>query len=148
MKLFTPGIGKKINFLSVLFSVAFIFNLIWENIQKPLFVGQETFLKSGVTCYLAAFGDALIIVGIYFLIALIRRKYFWFFIRTKQEIVLLVLFGFISAILFEKFAIATERWEYTALMPILPLFKVGLVPVLQMLVLPFLTLKITQIIIK
>lgn len=134
---------KKIKFVITLFVVAYVLNLLWENLQKPSFLGFEVFWKSGITCYVAAFGDALIIIGIYFLIALIRKKYYWFSIRTKEEVVLLLVFGFVVAILFEKFALTTNRWEYTALMPIIPLLNVGLVPILQMILLPFITLQMT-----
>lgn len=141
-------IAEKLKFLTSLFLVAYILNLVWENLQKPLFIGFEVFWKSGITCYSAAFGDTLMIIGIYFLVAIIRRKYYWFSIRTKEEILLLIVFGFVMAVLVEKYALATHRWGYTPLMPIIPLLGVGLVPVLQMLILPFITLQITQKIIQ
>lgn len=144
MKILQAILLKKIQFVTTLFVVAYILNLIWENFQKPLFVGFESVLKSGITCYGAALGDALMVVGIYFVVALIRRKFYWFSIRTRDETLLLILFGFITAVLFEKFAIVTNRWEYTSLMQLIPLLNVGLVPVLQMLTLPYLSIKITD----
>ena len=139
---------KKLKFVVTLFFIAYFLNLVWENVQKPLFTGFEAFWKSGLTCYSAAFGDALIILGIYFLIALMRGKYYWFRIRTKDEIVLLLIFGFIVAVLFEKFALATGRWGYAASMPVVPFLNVGIIPILQMLILPFFSIKITNKIIN
>lgn len=44
--------------------------------------------------------------------------------------------GVVIAVLIERHALATGRWAYTDWMPVLPVLDVGLVPVLQMLIVP------------
>ena len=64
--------------------------------------------------------------------------------RRSAMWVLLVATGAISATVVERFAIATGRWAYNELMPVLPLVNVGLWPVVQTSVLPVLTLYVTS----
>jgi hypothetical protein len=45
---------------------------------------------------------------------------------------LLILFGIIVAVALELWGLGTGRWKYTALMPIIPFFRVGLTPAIQL----------------
>ncbi len=51
-------------------------------------------------------------------------------------IVSLVLLGAAVAVAVEWWALATERWQYAGAMPIVPFLQVGLLPVLQMTIIP------------
>ena len=45
--------------------------------------------------------------------------------------------GFIAAVLIEKYALQTNRWQYNELMPIIPFINVGLTPAIQLGVLSY-----------
>jgi len=53
--------------------------------------------------------------------------------------VVLVVVGLVLGVANELLALAFGRWWYTAAMPLLPWYHVGLWPVLQLLLLPLLT---------
>jgi hypothetical protein len=51
----------------------------------------------------------------------------------------LVLIGAVVAILIEVISLRYERWEYSEFMLVIPEIEVGIIPVVQMIVLPFLS---------
>ena len=56
--------------------------------------------------------------------------------------------GLTIAVLIQRHALATGRWEYTENMPLLPIVRVGLVPVLQMVVVPPVVCRMTVRLLK
>lgn len=134
----------KKNFLTLinLVVITFILNLIWENLQMPLYTGYAWHAIWGINCVKASLGDIRIVLVMYISVAVFRNKFDWFRNYSKVDIFLFLVIGLFISIGFEKFALVTNRWQYSDLMPIIPFIYVGLVPVLQMLILPFLTLKI------
>jgi hypothetical protein len=60
----------------------------------------------------------------------------WYIRPRLKEYLLMTVLGFTIAVLIERRALAGSRWVYTDQMPIMPIVNVGLVPVLQLIVLP------------
>lgn len=133
--------SKQIILLSV---VAFIFNFIWENVQAPLFQGYTSFWQNFSMCLLATIGDVVIILLVYFFVSLLKDNYSWISTLHSTDIFVLASVGFFIAILIEYRALLFDTWAYTSTMPIIPYVKVGLTPVLQMVLLLPLTMYIVK----
>ncbi|HYF05752.1 MAG TPA: hypothetical protein VEA59_06305 [Patescibacteria group bacterium] len=116
--------------------LAFLLNLVWENAQAPLYQGYSSFWQHLPICTLGALGDVVIILVLYTLLALMHWNPAWIVNTSKSDLVWLMIFGVILAISIEWYALGTNRWQYTSAMPLVPLFKAGLLPVLQMVLLP------------
>ena len=120
--------------VGVVFILAFVLNVIWENLHAVLYTGY----KGGeITQYIllrASLFDAIVItcIALPFL--------FLSFLKNKQWLILIIGTG--VAVINEWYGLGTGRWVYNALMPIVPLFKVGLTPMLQLGVLGYLTMLI------
>lgn len=120
----------------ILSSIAFVINLIWENAQAPLYAGYTSFGQHFWICLLGTLGDVAIILLLYSVPALLRKNTLWFKHAKILDYCVLIVLGGVVAILIEQWALSTGRWYYNQRMPIILLFKVGLLPFLQMLVLP------------
>jgi len=119
--------------------IAFLLNFAWEMLQMPLYEGMKFNLQSPVFCGLASIMDVLMVLLLFYFFALIYRKLFWFQKNTTERIATLVLVSGIGAVLLESLNISFGSWNYSRLMPIIPVVKVGLTPVLQFMILPILT---------
>ena len=139
---------KNLLILIWLVVITFILNLIWENLQMPLYTGYISYVIWGISCIKASLGDILIVLAMFIPVVIFRNKFDWFKNYTKLDLIIFLCVGLLISIGFEKFALATNRWQYSSLMPIIPLVNVGLSPVLQMMLLPFVTLKIINTITK
>lgn len=128
--------------------LSFILNLFWENIQMSLYTGYRETSLFGINCLLATFGDIIIIFALYSFVALKNKNFAWFTNASKIDYLLLSGLGVLIAILIEKFALATNRWGYAETMPIIPIVDVGVAPVLQMLLLPVITVAVIKLIYK
>lgn len=127
--------GKQIIYLSF---VAFVLHIVWENAQAPLFQGYASFANHFPVCVVGALGDVAITLLVYFIVALLKNDFNWIVTLNKKDIVSLVVAGFFIAAGIEWRALLFGRWAYTGAMPIIPYLKVGLAPILQMmLLLPF-----------
>lgn len=120
-----------------LFAAALLINLFWENLQAPLFFGYADFTRHFPVCALASVGDAALTIIFYFLVVLKRRNAVWLWQKLSLlEFGFLAAAGIVTAIFIENLAIGSGWWAYSPAMPLLPLFKVGVLPVLQLAVLP------------
>ena len=126
-----------------LFITAFITNLIWENLQAPLYTGFKNFGQHFLFCLVASLVDAVVILGFYFIISLIRKDAFWLLnIRLADMLVLLAL-GLFTALLFEKWALQSGTWDYTSEMPVI--FGIGLAPLIQLAILSIISIYLVKI---
>jgi hypothetical protein len=114
---------------------AFLLNLIWENAQAPLYVGYNGFAAHFWSCFSATGGDVLIVAMIYCAFALLTPHWNWYRDADRRTYLVLASVGAVAAIILEWWALATSRWSYAA-MPIIPIFGVGLLPVLQLTLIP------------
>ncbi len=132
-------------FMARLFAVAAAVNFVWEMAQMPLYKDMpfEEF-SSWVFCFRASLGDGIIVLVIWLIGYAIFHKPRWFRTPKPARILVLLLSGAAIAITVEIHAIATGRWDYSALMPLLPIVGIGLSPFIQLLILPILSMRLAD----
>jgi hypothetical protein len=129
---------KKARLILSIFTIGFLLNLIWENVQAPLYEGYTNFWDHFMMCFWASLVDATVILLLYSLFAVWYKDFYWLrYINWKSAAVLMVL-GAAIAVGFEQWAFDNGTWSYTDSMPVVFL-STGLSPLLQMMVLPVLT---------
>ena len=134
----------KIKYIIILIFVAFLLNIIWENLQAPLFAGYSSFGQHFPICFIGTIGDIVFTAVVYFSIALLKNDFGWIMRLGKKDILVLAAIGFFFALGIEWRALLFERWSYTDVMPIIPYFQVGLTPILQMIFLSPLSFYLTK----
>ena len=121
----------------VIFVVAVLGNYLWELAQAPLYRGMESFRTVWWHCFVASLGDGLMVLGIVASGSVILRRPSWFLCPGVQGAIVMLMVGLVLGVTVEWLAVhVLQRWAYTARMPRVPGLDVGLVPVVQMLVLP------------
>ncbi|WP_017732270.1 hypothetical protein [Nafulsella turpanensis] len=131
---------KKARPILSIFIIGFLLNLVWENVQAPLYKGYTNFWDHFMMCFWASLVDVAVILLLYGLLAIWYRDFYWIkHINWKIAVVLIIIGGTI-AVGFEYWALENETWAYTDSMPVVPFTKVGLSPLLQMMLLPLLTI--------
>lgn len=126
----------------VFFGSSFLLHLIWENAQMPLYHAPTISLWDSFTMCLSATatGDMIFMLILYLTVAIIHRNVWWTEDQTTYKHpgtwILPVLAGVLLATSFELWAIYVDhRWVYSS-MPMIPVVRVGLTPVLQLVVIP------------
>lgn len=119
--------------------ISFILNLVWENAQAPFYAGYVDFWPHFTLCFWGVLGDVLIIALLYGVLALVHRDWWWITSLNIKSVVLLAFTGMTVAISIEYFALSVGRWAYAQSMPLFLGTKAGLWPVLQMMILPYVT---------
>ncbi len=125
-------------FVFVTFLLSFILNFAWEVLQGPLYNGFTFSLSHISFCGLASVADAIMVVLIYFSLAIIKKNPLWIKHINFQQTLIFILVGGTGAILSEMRHLSLGNWSYAPSMPLLPFVHVGLSPVLQFMILPFL----------
>lgn len=120
-------------------AIGFFLNLVWENIQAPLYEGYGGFAGHFLICLNAALGDMIMIFVVYALIAFIVSDAYWFEKISWKHALLAIAFGAAIGTGTEWILIVSHRWSYTRTMPIVPLIRLGITPLLQMTALPLAT---------
>ncbi len=136
--------NKNIKIFFIVSVFGLLTNLVWENLQAPLYQGYNNFWQHFQICLIASLGDVAIIILLYVLFALIFRNILWFQNLNWKSILFLIIIGTIIGIGIEKWALITGRWNYTESMLVIPFLNVGLIPVLQMMLLPLLTFYVAK----
>ena len=119
-------------------STAFVVNLLWEIAHGTLYKGFEYDLKHIAFCALASVADMLMVLLLFFGFAILYKDVYWFGELNIPRLVVLVTVGTIGAILAEIWHTSRGDWTYAANMPLLPFVKVGVSPVVQFALLPWL----------
>jgi hypothetical protein len=123
--------------VAAIFVVAVLGNYPWELAQAPLYVGMESFRAIWWHCFMASLGDGLLVLGIFAMGWLLLRQQRWFVHPGVQGYGVMMTTGLVLGITVEWVAVhLLGRWMYTPWMPRVPGLAVGLIPVLQMLMLP------------
>lgn len=124
------------------FVCGFVLHLIWENAQMPLFESGDNSVRDNflMCLWATATGDMLFMLTLFLTVALIHRNIWWVCDRASYSHpatwFVPIIVGVLLAVSFELWAVhATNRWVYGS-MPIIPVVKIGLTPVLQMIVIP------------
>lgn len=118
---------------------AFLLNYPWEFLQVPLFLGMPTadHWEAIVFCSRAAGGDALIALFGFWVVGAIWRNRDWIVRPRSGQVLAFVVVGILVTIGFEWHAtVIAQRWEYSPLMPVVPVIGTGLSPLLQWTILP------------
>lgn len=120
-----------------------LLNFAWEVQQMPLFdLPVPVDLQAAIAgCTRATFGDALILLAAYWLVALATRSRRWLFSPTVRNVTAYILIGLAATVLIEALSTGVlGRWQYGEAMPVLPVLGTALSPVLQWMLLPPLVL--------
>lgn len=125
-------------FLLNLFLISFLLNFVWEISQMAFYstlgMGDISDYWSFVRIHwVVSMKDALMIIFICLVIGFISKDWFWPKNLNKSWILLLALPIWQAVIEYYSVYIY-GRWGYAEFMPLL--FGIGLLPVLQMLILP------------
>ena len=117
-------------------SISFILNFIWEISQSFLYAPHYVGIGGLVTVHVqASLGDVLLV----FIILMLDALVFGFDYAQRisvRRLMMMTMVGFALAVAMEKYALFSGRWTYDSLMPIIPWLNVGLIPVLQMMLIP------------
>jgi len=122
--------------LALIFLLAFVLNLIWENLHSVLY-----YLHSGEPItqrmlFRATFIDAIFIT----LLSLPFIFWAWF----SRRLWLIIPAGIFVAIIIEFRALLSNRWAYGEAMPIIPILNTGLTPTIQLGLLAYLICKVVR----
>jgi len=122
--------------------LAFALHWVWETMHAVAFVESSgTFAFRLWHCLPMAVVDAGWTLGLWLavggLAASPRRSGVW-------RLTALGVLGALTGVALELFALAAGRWTYNSLMPIVPVIGVGLWPVLQMAMLPVVTVRLND----
>ncbi len=110
----------------------------------PFYFNYHLTLTNTLLCLIASFGDAIMILIIFFIGIIIFKKTTWFINIGFNKLLYLLIIGLIFSVIVELAAIRLDLWSYNNIMPRIKLFNVGLTPVLQMLTLPLFVFYLTK----
>ena len=119
--------------LPLIFVVSFMLNYIWESVH-------EAFLYKAFKCIadkyivmmlIASVPDALMILGIYLLVAALWKDILWLQKMKKNQVYTACLAGLVFAAAIEYWnVLANKNWSYTIYMP--TIFGIGISPLVQL----------------
>ena len=125
---------------------AFLLNYPWEFLQAPFFEGLAVAAHWDAVkiCTRATFGDAVIMLIAYWIIAVAASDRWWFRAPSRVQMLGFIAAGVIITVAIELFATQSMDpawgWRYADAMPTVPVVGVGLTPLLQWILLPPLTI--------
>jgi hypothetical protein len=121
------------SFFTALCLAAFVLNWLWEMAQMPAFaeMAVRTWRETVLPCTLASLGDVAATLAVYGVGALAAGQPRWGMTGRWNVYLTAALLGGAGAVAYEWFSLATGRWTYTERMPVVPVLRVGLWPVLQ-----------------
>ena len=110
----------------------------------PLYEVEGGLLEFAVHCIVPSIGNGIIVLMIFSVGLMVLRRSDWSDQPGVPGYALMLFCGFVIAVVIEWGAVyVIDRWSYTANMPQLPGLGVGVIPIMQMLVLPPIIFKIT-----
>ncbi len=131
--------ARKIVWLQAyLFVLAVLLNFIWEVAQISAYDFPDSRIVTNVLgCFVPTLGDGLMILIIYWTGWLVFREFQWILSPGARGYLLMMVIGLILAVFVEWNALYwTGVWAYNEQMIMIPILGVGLLPILQMIVLP------------
>lgn len=125
---------------------AFLLHFAWEILQVPFFAQMPNMehRQAIAICLKATLGDVAIALASFGSAAMLDRHFPWFLQPSRQALSVYLATGLIATLFLERYAIATGRWSYSDLMPVLPAIGFGVIPLVQWIVLPLATVFLTQ----
>ena len=108
----------------------------WENVQCRVFFVHRANPADQWSMLQAAGGDVLLTWIAYLVVAALTGRWLWLQGRWTARVWIILLGTALAlSISIELYALATQRWEYTAIAPRIPGLGVSVVPMLQLLIL-------------
>jgi hypothetical protein len=118
-----------------IFVVAAAVNYPWELAQRPFYAGMAELSAALLHCLRAALGDGVLVLAIYGAGVVAFRRRDWFRRPGWPGYAFMFAAGLALAVAVEWAALQiAQRWSYSERMPLIG--GIGVVPLLQMLVLP------------
>ncbi|OGS95846.1 MAG: hypothetical protein A3K04_12165 [Gallionellales bacterium RBG_16_56_9] len=112
-------------------------NFVWEIAEAPLYADMGSWGNSWWHCFVASVGDGVLVGLIFAMGGVAFRRADWYRHPSGHTYGLMLATGLCIGLGVEWAAIHVfNRWAYTTGMPLIPGLDIGLVPVLQMLLLP------------
>jgi hypothetical protein len=119
------------------FTVSVFVHFLWEMLQSFAYDMEGVPLFRVVLNHLwASLGDGVLMLMMYGALSLRRRDPRWIAAMRPADWAWIVALGLASSVAIELRALATGRWSYSSAMPLVPGLDIGLLPVLQLLLLP------------
>lgn len=121
-----------------------VLHFAWEMLQAPAFLDFAGSTWQGtLRCLAATGGDLLLAAGAYAITALAFRRAAWpVQHRWIPPAAIWIALSVVATIAFEQWALAEGRWAYGPEMPVI--IGIGLLPLLQWLIVPGLTLAVVR----
>jgi hypothetical protein len=110
---------------SLVFICAFALNFVWENLHSALYANYQNGSITEFILARATLVDAILVTLLMWCATKISS-------RETVRTFIIIIGGVTIATFIEKWALATGRWHYNALMPVIPLFGTGLTPTIQL----------------
>ena len=109
----------------------------WEMLQAPFFTGMPAhWLAASAICALATLGDGVLVTLVATAGAVLYRDGRWFVPPSVSRYGVVVAIGVVLQIAVEWVMVhGLDRWGYAPSQPVLPVVRVGILPVLQPIVL-------------
>ena len=123
----------------VIYFFAFLLHFVWEMWQIPFYndMLEANHWSAVIQCTRATFGDGVIAIAAYSVPAIVARDAAWLYCRKFQTWALYLLIGLLATVFIEFLSTEVyDRWQYSDLMPIVPILNTGATPLLQWVVLP------------
>lgn len=126
---------------------SFLLHFVWEFVQAPTYSGiVEMNNWDGIKlCMSATFGDVGFALTAFIVTSIAARSRDWYASPKAWQLMLFLSVGIALTVGFEYYYTnITLRWTYSDLMPLVPPFGTGLIPLLQWIIVPLLALGITR----
>jgi hypothetical protein len=123
--------------LGRLLAVALPVYFAWEMVQAPFFTGMPAhWLAASAICALATLGDGVLVTLVATAGAVLYRDGRWFVPPSVSRYGVVVAIGVVLQIAVEWVMVhGLDRWGYAPSQPVLPVVRIGILPVLQPIVL-------------
>lgn len=129
-------IGNIKKIISSIFFISVIINFVWEMAQMPFYNNYHFNLENSLFCFIASLGDAIMILIIFLTGKIVFKNYSWIDNLNIYKILFTLIAGLILAIFVELAGLRLDLWNYSNFMPKIKFLSIGILPVLQMLILP------------
>lgn len=141
--------GATKQFLTISFVTAYILSFVWEMLQMPFYKAfMQYTVQAWLFCGLASIFDALYIVILYWVGKRFTHNQDWIVHLNWKRILAIALLAVLTATISERVALALGLWQYSEKMAIVPLLQIGIIPPLQLTVLPIITFWLMNRVIK
>ena len=129
--------------LAMVYLLGVALNYGWELAQSGLFTEESNAGNVWAHCFVASLGDGIMVLLLFGIGWSASGRRNWFVHPALNCYAILALSGVVMAVAVEWAAVhMLERWSYAQAMPRVPGLEIGLVPVLQMVLLPPLIFRI------